>query len=98
MRRVVFLGLGLLEIAIAVLLVLIGVKLPSGDGAERGLTRVEQLTDEAGKQVVLLRDSQDQVLGSVAQGMEAWAQALDPAMIRQLKEGTAQLASFLQDE
>jgi methyl-accepting chemotaxis protein len=30
--------------------------------------------------------------------MEAWANALDPAMIRQLRQGTGQLASFIQDE
>lgn len=98
MRRTVLIGLGLLEIAIAILLVIMGFKLPSDDEAAKGLARVETITGEAGKQVALLHDSQEEVLGSVAQGMEAWAQALDPAMIRQLKEGTAQLASFLQDE
>jgi uncharacterized phage infection (PIP) family protein YhgE len=98
MRRTVFLGLGLLELAVAVLLLLVGVKLPSRANVEEGFTRVEGLTGEAGKQVSLLRDSQDQVLGSVAQGMEAWANALDPTMIAQLKKGTAQLADFLQKE
>lgn len=84
MRRAVFLGVGLLELAAAVLLVLISVKIPGRSEVEKGVTR--------------LRDNQDQVLGSVAQGMEAWANALDPAMIRQMKEGTAQLAGFLQDQ
>jgi uncharacterized phage infection (PIP) family protein YhgE len=98
MRRAVFLGLGLFELTAAVLLVLIGLKLPGRSTVEKGAARLEGMTGEASKQVALLRDSQDQLLGSVAQGMEAWANALDPAMIRQLKEGTAQLASFLQDQ
>ena len=98
MRRKVFFGLGLLELAAAGLLVAIGLKLPGGAEVRKGFTRVEDLTGEASRQAMILRDSQDQVLGSVAQGMEAWANALDPAMIRQLRLGTAQLASFLQDE
>src|SRR5436190_9682722 len=84
MRRAVFLGLGLLELAAAVLLVAISLKLPGRSDVETGVTR--------------LRDNQDQVLGSAADGMEAWAKALDPAMIRQLKQGTTQLAGFLQEQ
>ncbi len=98
MRRTVFLGLGLLEVTAAILLVILGLKLPGGAEVRESFKRVEGLTGEAGTQVTLLRDSQDQVLGSVAQGMEAWANALDPAMIRQLRQGTAELAAFLQDD
>jgi uncharacterized phage infection (PIP) family protein YhgE len=98
MRRAVFLGLGFVELALAVLLILIGLKLPGRSTVEKGAARLEGMTGEASKQVALLRDSQDQLLGSVAQGMEAWANALDPTMIRQLREGTGQLAGFLQDQ
>jgi uncharacterized phage infection (PIP) family protein YhgE len=98
MRRTIFFGLGLLELTAAILLVVIGLKLPGGAEVREGFGRVEGLTGEAGKQVALLRDSQDQVLGNVAQGMEAWANALDPAMIRQLRQGTAELAAFLQED
>jgi archaellum component FlaC len=98
MRRAVLLSLSLFELMATILLVAIALKLPTRSTVDNSFSRLEGMTGEATKQVSLLRDSQEQVLGSVAQGMEAWANALDPAMIRQLREGTAQLAGFLQEQ
>src|SRR5437762_244183 len=37
----------------------------------------------------------NQSLGSLADGMEAWAAAFDPALLKQLGDGTTALATFL---
>ena len=36
-------------------------------------------------------------LGSLASGMEAWAGALDPELVRQLHDGVTRLAAFLDE-
>src|SRR5438552_13769871 len=100
MRRAVFLGLGLFELAAAGLLVFLGLLLPAGSDVERGFDRAGSLTRETVTQVGYLRDQLASVntnaglkeardgLDSVAEGMEAWARALEPETITRLRQGT----------
>lgn len=114
MRRAFFLGLGLLELAVAGVLLAIGLLLPDPDAVRQTFNRAERVTASAQKQVALLSDELNTVdgkrvqrlvrdieptlprtLGSLAGGMEAWADALDPELITQLHDGTTRLANFL---
>jgi uncharacterized phage infection (PIP) family protein YhgE len=55
MRRLVFLILGLLELAIAGVVVLLGCELPDDAEIERAFSRAERVTDHTGGQVRILR-------------------------------------------
>jgi hypothetical protein len=112
MRRAIRLGTGLFELAAAVLLASIAWQLPSRAEVEEARERAQQVTGEADRQVTLLREqlravgdpqygglpAASQSLGSLARGMEAWAAALDPAMIGKLRKGTAELAGFIDQQ
>jgi len=112
MRRALLLVLGCFELTAAGLLVFLGGQLPSTDGVEKGFARAEGLTGESVKQIGYLRDQLNNVnnpqfgglreagdgLGSLADGMEAWAKALDPEMITHLRAGTRNLAGYLNDQ
>src|SRR5437588_12834878 len=56
MRNTVFLTLGLLETAVAAVLVCFGFQLPSKPEVEQGFDRVEKVTAHTGTQVRLLRE------------------------------------------
>lgn len=55
MRRIVFLVLGVLECAVAVVLASLGWQLPSDDEISRGFTSADRVTSNAGDQVQILR-------------------------------------------
>ncbi|MBY0523745.1 MAG: hypothetical protein K2R98_10125 [Gemmataceae bacterium] len=55
MRRVIFLILGLLELAIGIVLFAFGCQLPSREEVNRGFHGAERVTDHAGTQVRILR-------------------------------------------
>lgn len=55
MRRLLFIGLGVLEAAIAVTVVVIAVQLPSRDDVSNNFDRVEKVTDGTEKQVRLMK-------------------------------------------
>jgi methyl-accepting chemotaxis protein len=56
MRKVIFLGIGLLETAVAAVLVSFGFQLPSTPEVEQNFDRVEKVTAHTGSQVRLLRE------------------------------------------
>ncbi len=56
MRKVIFLGIGLLETAIATVLVCFGCQLPSTPEVEQNFDRVEKVTAHTGSQVRMLRE------------------------------------------
>lgn len=56
MRRVFLTGLGVIEVAIAIALVVIGLKLPSRSDVAANFDRVEKVTDGSEKQVRLMRE------------------------------------------
>jgi hypothetical protein len=55
MRRTIFMTLGILELAIAVVLLGLGSQLPSNGEVKRGFDQAERVTQHAGNQVHLLR-------------------------------------------
>ena len=114
MRRTVFLVLGVFELAIAAVLLAIGVLLPGPLGVRASFARAERLTGNGQKQLTMLSSELAELrsprvrqlalkveprlkrtLGSLAEGMDTWARALDPQLVQQLSDGVAQLASFL---
>lgn len=56
MRRLLFLAFGLLEIAVAVVLLSFGLTLPGSDEVQRNVGAVERVTVRTGRQVRLLHD------------------------------------------
>ncbi len=56
MRRVLFVTLGVLEFAIAAVLVVFGWQLPSNSDVDQSFGRLERVTERTGNQVRLLRD------------------------------------------
>src|SRR5437016_1656851 len=112
MRRALLLVLGCFELAAAGLLVFLGGQLPSTGDVQKSFARAEGLTGESVTQIHFLRDQLNNVnnpqfgglreagdgLGSLADGMEAWAKALDPEMITHLRKGTHDLAAFLEND
>src|SRR5438270_9525466 len=135
MRRAVFLALGVLELAVAGILLAVGLLLPASADVRQNFDRAERATASARRQVVSVREQVQTVrdprvqrflrdlephlpglkrrlqgdlnfatvgeaaqsLGSLADAMEGWAQSLDPALVRNLSDGAARLASFLDD-
>src|SRR6266508_1268911 len=135
MRRTVFFALGVLELAVAGILVTIGLLMPAESAVRDNFARVERVTANTEKQVDSLRNQVGTVrdpevqrflkdlgphlprikqrlqgdgtfemareasrsMGSLASAMEEWANAMDPALVQQLNDGTQRLASFLDD-
>src|SRR5262249_22225676 len=56
MRRAVFLTLGLLELAVAVVLVVFSCQLPTSEDVHQGFGHMGKVTDRPSHQVKLLRD------------------------------------------
>jgi hypothetical protein len=87
MRRIVFLILGLLEIAIAAVLVLLGSELPGNDDISHGFEGAQRVTDRAGTQVQIFRrqvqDLRHPQLQQLAVRMQSQTQLLTRTLRRQ---------------
>jgi DNA repair exonuclease SbcCD ATPase subunit len=135
MRCVLSFALGILELAVASILLALGLLLPAASDVRQNFNRIEHVADRSEKQVQALREQVgtvrdpkvqqfladlgphlprlkerlkgdvsfesarevSQSLGTLARAMEEWANSLDPALVKQLSDGTLQLASFLDD-